>query len=142
MGYRGRRIFRRARRRDRCCINWSKLVQTCPNLSSEHGSELFASALEQFIQNDQCFLIFIKTLSTCCFFYSHTYSSKKSSSKTTKNYQTKQILLLIPPFHPSIIPNNFNATIYLLFPKSQLFICVFNITSMKKEKNSEIYINK
>merc|ERR1712008_21137 len=63
MGYRGRRIFRRARRRDRCCINWSKLVQTCPNLSSEHGSELFASALEQFIQNDQCFLIFIKTLS-------------------------------------------------------------------------------
>jgi len=60
-----------------------------------------------------------------------------------KNYQTKQILLLIPPFHPSIIPNNFNATtIYLLFPKSQLFICVFNITSMKKEKNSEIYINK
>merc|ERR1712204_99298 len=115
------------------------LVQTCPNLSSEHGSELFVSVLEQFIQNDQCFLIFIKTLSTCCFSTRTLILLKKV---VTKLPNKTQILLLIPPFHPSIIPNNFNATIYLLFPKSQLFICVFNITSMKKEKNSEIYINK
>merc|ERR1740129_1307852 len=106
----------RARGRARCCIIWSRLVQTCPNLS------------ENFNSNDQCFSHFHK---------------KVVAKLQKKNYQTKQILLLIPPFHPSIIPNNFNATtIYLLFPKSQLFICVFNITSMKKEKNSEIYIDK
>merc|ERR1712008_220433 len=87
--------------------------------------------------------IFIKTLSTCCFSTCTLILLKKVVAKLQKNYQTKHksyysSLHSIPPSSP----NNFNATIYLLFPKSQLFICVFNITSMKKEKNSEIYINK
>merc|ERR1711956_91237 len=80
------------------CRNLSKLVQTCPNLSSEHGSELFASVLEQFIQNDQCFLIFIKTLSTCCFSTCTLILLKKSSSKTTKqNKSYYSSLHSIPP---------------------------------------------
>merc|ERR1711997_1195501 len=103
------------------CPNLSKLVQTCLKISIQ-----MTSVFSHFHKNSEHMLFSTRTL---------TILLKKSSSKTTKkNYQTKQILLLIPPFHPSIIPNNFNATIYLLFPKSQLFICVFNITSMKKEK--------
>merc|ERR1711971_1139178 len=111
------------------CLDLFKLVQTCLKISIQ-----MTSVFSHFHKNSEHMLFSTRTL---------TILLKKVVAKLQKkNYQTKQNLLLIPPFHPSIIPNNFNATIYLLFPKSQLFICVFNITSMKKEKNSEIYINK
>merc|ERR1739838_887661 len=111
----------------------SRLVQTCPNLS-----KLVQTCLKISIQMTSVFSHFHKNSEHMLFSTRTLILLKKVVAKLKK-----KILLLIPPFHPSIIPNNFNATtICLLFPKSQLFICVFNITSLKKEKNSEIYINK
>merc|ERR1712204_76024 len=87
------------------------LVQTCPNLSSEHGSELFVSVLEQFIQNDQCFLIFIKTLSTCCFSTRTLILLKKVVAKLQKT--TKQNKSYYSSLHS--IPPSSQTTLMLLY---------------------------
>merc|ERR1712083_647955 len=105
-----------------------KLVQTCLKISIQ-----MTSVFSHFHKNSEHMLFSTRTY----------YSSKKSSSKTTKK-TTKQNKSYYSSLHS--IPPSSQTTLMLLytyfFPKSQLFICVFNITSMKKEKNSEIYINK
>ena len=109
------------------CLDLFKLVQTCLKISIQ-----MTSVFSHFHKNSEHMLFSTRTL---------TILLKKSSSKTTKkNYQTKQILLLIPPFHPSIIPNNFNATIYLLFSKISTFYLRFYYNlNEKRKKFGNIY---
>merc|ERR1712051_787125 len=94
-------IFRRARGRARCCIIWSRLVQTCPNLS------------ENFNSNDQCFSHFHKNSEHMLFSTRTLILLKKVVAKLQKK-TTKQNKSYYSSLH-SIPPSSQTTLMLLLY---------------------------